>query len=81
VSGTGESGVLGYVVLRGRLGIRPGGVTAAELRVALVEAIIATLEDLGAEVDLMQLSPAIDPSWAGNGPANLANMAGRTGVR
>ncbi len=66
---SGEAEV-GYVVLRCRLGIRVNTVAPSALTSAIVEAITDAVDDIGATVDLVQVSPGLDPAWRFSGPPN-----------
>jgi hypothetical protein len=60
-----------HLVLRARIGIdHSDRLTPCDLEDAVADAIRRGVADLGAQLDVLQVSVAIDPAWARYGPAN-----------
>ena len=60
-----------HVVLRARIGIdHSDTLTPCELEDAVADAIRRGVVDLGAQLDVLQVSVTIDPAWSRYGPDN-----------
>ena len=62
-----------YVLLRARIGMTNDAAAAPDvIEQALATAIGDALDELGLQIDLLQLAVAVHPSWRDQGPANRA---------
>ena len=62
-----------YVLLRMRIGVINAAAAAPDaIEQAISTAIGDALDELGLQVDLLQLAVAVHPSWRDQGPANRA---------
>ena len=62
-----------YVLLRVRIGLTSQAAASPDaIEQAISTAISDAVDELGLEVDLLQLAVAVHPSWRDQGPANRA---------
>jgi hypothetical protein len=60
-----------HIVLRARIGVDyPDTFTTREIEDAVADAIRRAVADLRADLDVLQVSVAIDPAWSRYGPDN-----------